>query len=224
MNTIREIEKINQEELARGIAGTSASWHAQYAKSAWVYLGNLDHQLTEGDILCVVSQYGEVEDIHLAREEDTGKSRGFAFVKYEDARSCVLAVDNFVGVQILGRSLRVDHMEQYKLPKKLLEAEEGKGAPDTGAGHAYKDKELSNQYSIHQGHDLFAAPAPEKEPKKEKKRKDRKKHDKKRDRKYDSDDSDRRRKKRRKHSSKDEKRKRRHRDEKERSASEEENR
>lgn len=60
MNTIREIEKINQEELDRGIAGTSASWHAQYSKSAWVYVGNLDHELTEGDILCVVSQYGEV--------------------------------------------------------------------------------------------------------------------------------------------------------------------
>jgi RNA-binding motif X-linked protein 2 len=60
MNTIREIEKINQEELDRGIAGTSASWHAKYSKSAWVYVGNLDHELTEGDILCVVSQYGEV--------------------------------------------------------------------------------------------------------------------------------------------------------------------
>jgi RNA recognition motif-containing protein len=60
MNTIREIEKINQEELDRGIAGTSASWHAQYEKSAWVYVGNLEHELTEGDVLCIMSQYGEV--------------------------------------------------------------------------------------------------------------------------------------------------------------------
>lgn len=41
----------------------------------------------------------QVEDIHLVREEDTGKSRGFAFVKYEDSRSCILAVDNFIGVK-----------------------------------------------------------------------------------------------------------------------------
>lgn len=60
MNTIREIEKINNEELERGIAGTSASWHAKYSKSAWVYVGNLDMELSEGDILCVLSQYGEV--------------------------------------------------------------------------------------------------------------------------------------------------------------------
>ena len=60
MNTIREIEKINEEELKRGIAGTSASWHSQYEKAPWVYVGNLDHALSEGDVICVMSQFGEV--------------------------------------------------------------------------------------------------------------------------------------------------------------------
>ena len=100
MNTVREIQRINEQELERGIAGTRASWHSQYAQSAWVFVGNLDHSLTEGDLLCVMSQYGEIEDLHLVREEETGKSRGFAFCKYEDARSCVLAVDNFCGIQV----------------------------------------------------------------------------------------------------------------------------
>jgi RNA recognition motif. (a.k.a. RRM, RBD, or RNP domain) len=42
----------------------------------------------------------KIEDIHLVREEDTGKSKGFGFVKYEDSRSCILAVDNFAGVKV----------------------------------------------------------------------------------------------------------------------------
>lgn len=63
-------------------------------------MGNLDHALTEGDVLAVMSQFGEVEDMHLVREEDTGKSKGFGFVKYEDARSCILAVDNLIGIQV----------------------------------------------------------------------------------------------------------------------------
>ena len=165
MNTIREIEKINQLELDRGIAGTSASWHSQFANSAWCYVGNLDHQLTEGDVLCIMSQFGELEDIHLVREEDTGKSRGFAFIKYEDARSCVLAVDNFCGIKILGRSLRVDHVEQYRLPKKLQDREnekDGKQAASSGSGHAYEGMEFENKYNIQQGMDLFAAPAQDK--------------------------------------------------------------
>ena len=121
------------------------------------------------------SKFGEIEDVHLVREEDTGKSRGFAFLKYEDARSCVLAVDNLCGASVLGRSLRVDHVEKYRLPKKLQEREEAKGGDgDTpskgsaafagnhggGAGHAYEGMELENNYNVHEGVDLFAAPLP----------------------------------------------------------------
>jgi len=53
------------------------------------------------------------------RDEATGKGKGFAFVKYEDQRSTILAVDNFNGTTILGRTIRVDHVLKYKLPKHL---------------------------------------------------------------------------------------------------------
>ena len=118
MNSIREILQINEQELLRGLTGTPASWHTKYAKSAWVYAGNLDHALTEGDVICVLSQYGEIEDFHLVREEDTGKSRGFAFAKYEDARSCVLAVDNFCGIQV--RRLQAARHRLRQLPPFFL--------------------------------------------------------------------------------------------------------
>jgi RNA-binding motif X-linked protein 2 len=62
MNVIAEIQRINAAELENGTVGTSASWHAKYAESAWVYVGNLPLQLTEGDILCVLSQFGEVRN------------------------------------------------------------------------------------------------------------------------------------------------------------------
>jgi RNA-binding motif protein, X-linked 2 len=163
MNVIQEINRINQAELESGIVGTSASWHDQYKLSAWVYIGNLPTQLTEGDVLAVMSQWGEIEDINLVREEDTGKSRGFCFLKYEDSRSCVLAVDNFNGTKILGRSMRVDHVENYRLPKHLQEKaeHEEKLIEDDGllkAGHAYEGSELANEFDICKGRDLFAPP------------------------------------------------------------------
>jgi len=40
-------------------------------------------------ILC---RYGEVVDVNLVRDKATGKSKGFAFLAYEDQRSTVLAV------------------------------------------------------------------------------------------------------------------------------------
>merc|ERR1712046_480254 len=46
---------------------------------------------------------------------------GFAFICYEDQRSTILAVDNMNGFMLLDRTLRVDHVEKYKAPKKLDE-------------------------------------------------------------------------------------------------------
>lgn len=40
---------------------------------------------------------------------NNGESKGFAFLKYEDQRSTVLAVDNLNGITILDRNIRVDH-------------------------------------------------------------------------------------------------------------------
>ena len=41
-----------------------------------------------------------MEDINLIRDHETGKSKGFGFLRYEDWLSCVLAVDNFNGMEV----------------------------------------------------------------------------------------------------------------------------
>lgn len=73
----------------------------------WIYAGGLPFELTEGDIICVFSQYGEIMEMSLARDKETGRSRGFCFLKYEDSRSCELAVDNFNGATVVNRRLKV---------------------------------------------------------------------------------------------------------------------
>ncbi|KAI8055670.1 hypothetical protein BDF22DRAFT_671432 [Syncephalis plumigaleata] len=125
MNVIKEINRINTLELDHGIEGRG-SWHDQYKDSAYVYIGGLPFELSEGDVICIFSQYGEVMDINLMRDQKTGKSRGFCFLKYDDQRSTILAVDNLNGAQILGRTIRVDHIEKYKRPK----TKEGKANPE----------------------------------------------------------------------------------------------
>lgn len=51
--------------------------------------------------------------VNLVRDKESGKSKGFAFLKYEDQRSTDLAVDNLGGASIMGRVLKVDHT-RYK--------------------------------------------------------------------------------------------------------------
>lgn len=112
MNSVRAIQQLNKRELESGIS-TEGSWHTDYRDTAFIYIGGLPFELSEGDIITIFSQYGEPVWIKLARDRETGKSRGFAWLKYEDQRSCDLAVDNLGGSTIMDRVLRVDHT-RYK--------------------------------------------------------------------------------------------------------------
>ena len=58
--------KMNEKELAAGVAGTKNSWHYEYKDSAWVFLGGLPYEMTEGDVICMFSQYGALDYVHLA--------------------------------------------------------------------------------------------------------------------------------------------------------------
>ncbi|KAJ1916921.1 RNA-binding protein Cwf29 [Mycoemilia scoparia] len=121
MNVVQEISRINRQESQHHFNNDkfnlNASWHNEYKDSAYIFVGGLDFDLTEGDVICVFSQYGEIFNINLVRDRETGKSKGFAFLQYEDQRSTILAVDNLNGVKLLGRTLRVDHTKDYKQPK-----------------------------------------------------------------------------------------------------------
>ncbi|KAL9016426.1 MAG: hypothetical protein Q9185_006231 [Variospora sp. 1 TL-2023] len=113
MNTIREIQKLNKLELENGVA-PEASWHRDHADSAYIYIGGLPFDLSEGDIVTIFSQFGEPTFVKLVRDKETGKSKGFAFLKYEDQRSTDLAVDNLGGATIMGRVLKVDHTKYQR--------------------------------------------------------------------------------------------------------------
>ncbi|KAF3011151.1 hypothetical protein E8E13_011482 [Curvularia kusanoi] len=112
MNSVRAIQQLNKRELEAGIT-PEGSWHTDYRDTAFIYIGGLAFELSEGDIITIFSQYGEPVWVKLARDKETGKSRGFAWIKYEDQRSCDLAVDNLGGATIMDRVIRVDHA-RYK--------------------------------------------------------------------------------------------------------------
>ena len=117
--------------------------------SAYIYVGGLPYDVTEGDVITIFSQFGEVVNIHLPRPRDDAprddrarrrphddddterkpKHRGFGFLMYEDQRSTILAVDNLNGAQVLGRTLRVDHVLNYK-PERVPDADGNLVEPD----------------------------------------------------------------------------------------------
>lgn len=93
MNRVKEVERINAKDLQlqlasdtvgnAGVWNVNKSWHAQYKDSAYVYVGGLSDGLSEGDVIVICSQFGEVVDINMPRDKKTGKTKGFAFICYE---------------------------------------------------------------------------------------------------------------------------------------------
>ncbi|KAI9090902.1 hypothetical protein K1719_028387 [Acacia pycnantha] len=148
LTLVKRIQNINSKEASLGISD-EASWHAKYKDSAYVFVGGIPFDLTEGDLLAVFAQYGEVVDVNLVRDKDTGKSKGFAFLAYEDQRSTNLAVDNLNGAQILGRVIRVDHLSRGECTRgasckfshdEQRAANTGWGAPEDASSKWGHDK------------------------------------------------------------------------------------
>ena len=115
----QNITRLSEQELA--LASTyESSWHYRYRSNDEIYVGGIADELNEGDMIVVFSQYGRIVDIHMPWNADGDEHQGWCFLKYEDPRSCVLAVDNLNGIELNGKTLlwvsrvltpRVDHSE-----------------------------------------------------------------------------------------------------------------
>lgn len=152
LTLVKRIQKINAREASLGISD-DASWHAKYKDSAYVFVGGIPFDLTEGDLLAVFAQYGEIVDVNLVRDKDTGKSKGFAFIAYEDQRSTILAVDNLNGAQILGRIIRVDHVDKYKKKEEEDEETQQRKREERGVCRAFQRGECNRGAGCKFSHD-----------------------------------------------------------------------
>ncbi|KAK2105237.1 RNA-binding motif protein, X-linked 2 [Saguinus oedipus] len=126
LTKVKMINELNEQEVQLGVAD-KVSWLIRcpdYKDSTWIFLRGIPYELTEGDIICVFSQYGEIVNINLVWDKKTGKSKGFCFLCYEDQRSTILAFDNFNGIKIKGRTIQVDHVSNYRAPKDSEEMDD----------------------------------------------------------------------------------------------------
>ena len=60
-------------------------------------------------------------DIFLLKDKETRKSRGSCFIGYENQKSTIYAVDNMNSYELCGKTLKVSHVQKFKVPKRLDE-------------------------------------------------------------------------------------------------------
>eukprot|EP00966_Prymnesium_polylepis_P064714 1501250-Prymnesium_polylepis.1 len=67
------------------------------AEGRKIFVGGLPFEADEGMIREDFGKFGEVEDIYLPTDKETGKPRGFGFVTYKDGRDAKDASDSMHG-------------------------------------------------------------------------------------------------------------------------------
>ncbi|MFC1705516.1 RNA recognition motif domain-containing protein [Planctomycetota bacterium] len=78
-----------------------------------IYVGNLPFQASEEELKELFTQFGEVHDVTLITDRETGRPRGFGFVDMEpqEADAAIAALD---GQEFGGRTLRVTEARERR--------------------------------------------------------------------------------------------------------------
>jgi cold-inducible RNA-binding protein len=73
-----------------------------------LFVGNLPFTATEDELRDMFSPFGEVQQVRIMTDRDTGRSRGFAFVEMPDDEAAEKAVSDLNGKDFGGRPLTIN--------------------------------------------------------------------------------------------------------------------
>jgi hypothetical protein len=79
-----------------------------------IFVGNLAFHTTEDTLQREFSQWGDVTEVKLILDRETGRSRGFAFVVMSTPESTKKAIEQMNGAMLDGRPLRVNEAEERR--------------------------------------------------------------------------------------------------------------
>ena len=73
-----------------------------------IYVGNLSYDATEADLRTAFEAHGEVTDVAIVSDRETGRSRGFGFVEMPDNSAAQTAISALNETEIVGRNVVVN--------------------------------------------------------------------------------------------------------------------
>jgi RNA recognition motif-containing protein len=73
-----------------------------------LYVGNLSFSTTEESLQAEFGAHGQVEEVAVITDRDTGRPRGFAFVTMTNDNEARAAIEALIGTEIDGRTITVN--------------------------------------------------------------------------------------------------------------------
>jgi RNA recognition motif-containing protein len=79
-----------------------------------LFVGNLSWNTRDDGLHDAFSQFGEIVEAKVITDRDTGRSRGFGFVTFEDEDAGEKAISAMNGAELDGRPLRVNEAQDRR--------------------------------------------------------------------------------------------------------------
>lgn len=76
-----------------------------------MYVGNLPFKTSNDELQELFSNHGEVTDIYMPTDRDSGRPRGFAFVTMSSKEEMEAAIKALDGEELDGRALRINEAQ-----------------------------------------------------------------------------------------------------------------
>jgi RNA recognition motif-containing protein len=73
-----------------------------------IYVGNLDFNVSEDELRQAFAAYGQVDNVTILKDRDTGQPRGFGFVEMANDEEAEKAINGINGTQLGSRVLNVN--------------------------------------------------------------------------------------------------------------------
>lgn len=72
-----------------------------------IYVGNISYNATEESLRASFEEFGEVDQVKVIADRETGRSRGFAFVEMPNDQEAEKAIEALNGKQVDDREMKV---------------------------------------------------------------------------------------------------------------------
>ena len=94
-----------------------------------IYVGNLPYSATEEELKELFEAYGQVDSVHIIKDQYSNQSKGFGFVEMADGAAAQAAISALNGKELHRRALSVNEAR----PR----GDKGRGAGGKGGGQRY---------------------------------------------------------------------------------------
>jgi len=104
-----ESGEANREELSKERETLKkAKANSEKGLGVKLFVGGISYEATESEIKDLFSTHGTIKEAHLAMDSESGRSKGFAFITFENKKDALAAIKALNKSELKGRRISVE--------------------------------------------------------------------------------------------------------------------